>query len=367
MKRSKAQITLFLVLGVILLFVVGIGIYFISNLQKEKIVKKSEKAQQLNLETLPIKTYIDECIRKVAVESAYEFGQRQGYYDVPSPNLGTNSSNIAYYYFKSKNLVPQRHILEREFSKIVEENLLIDCTDFSIFDNLGFNVEFSDVNATAQIFENQIIINVDYPLSIIKGATINSIDKFTYTLPFRVGHIIDISKELVNALVEEPYALDLTLLLNHDVDISVIHYDNCNDVYIIIDNESKMNPSDDDYVFTFAAGFEDKYCNLNVSSEIAKLDIHYPEIENNNPVLKEIPYLTANINQTFSYKLNASDKDNDILFYLTERIVKNYTNVLTGLIKFTPKESDIGIHLINATVVDIKSGTDSKQFYLEIK
>lgn len=354
-------------MGLILVFVLGIGVYFVGDLEGQKAKKTTEKVQQISLEAQPVKTYIDECIKKVAVETAYEFGQRQGYHDVPKPNLNTDYSNVAYYYYKSKNIVPTKNTLKKEFSKILDENLLIDCTDFLIFENLGYSIEFKDLNSTVQIFEDKLIINVNYPLLIGKGDLKSSINTFSYALPFRIGHIIDISNDLVNSVVSEPYALDLTLLLNFDVGVSVIHYDNCNDVYIIVDNESKVKSSDDDYVFTFAAGLEDQYCRTNTSYQETKLVITYPTVENHGPILEPVYYLIAHINQEFTYRLNASDEDNDTLFYLTDGILQNYTNVLSGFINFTPKREQIGIYQVNTTVVDINSGLDVKQFYLEIK
>ncbi|MEK6983708.1 MAG: hypothetical protein AABX33_03980 [Nanoarchaeota archaeon] len=366
MKRSKAQITLFIILVTILLFVVGIGIYFISNLQKEKIQNTQEKIQESNLELSPINRYVEECLKKASIESAFELGLQQGYNEVPSPYLDTNFSNIAYYSHKGNVLAPTTKIVEKELAKIIEENILIDCTDYSIFEKLGFNIEFNDINATTKIYNNEVIINVDYPLSIKKDNTISSVSKFTYALPIRLGHMLDVSNELVSAVSDEPYALDLTLLLNYDVDISVIHYDNCNDVYIIVDNESKTTYGDD-YVFTFGVGLEEQYCKVNDSTEKLLLNISSYYKENNNPVLELIPYLSAITNQEFSYKLNAYDLDNDTLFFLTEGILQNYTYVLSGEIRFKPNESLKGMHLINATVIDINSGSDSQQFYLEIK
>ena len=358
---------MFLILGIILLFVAGIGFYFVGSLKEQKAKTSAEKVQQVNLDVQPIETFLKECIKKVSIESAYEFGQQQGYHDTPALSLYTNYSNIAYYYHKGKSLVPKTEFLERELAKIIDENMLIECTDFSLFENLGYKVEFNDLNTTTKILKDEVIVNIDYPLSVKRGDTVVSLKKFSYKLPFRIGHMLDISKELLDAVVDEPYALDLTLLLNYDVGISVVHYDNCNDVYIIVDNESKTKPSDDDYVFTFAVSIDDKYCKINSSLEKTELKISYPVIENHEPILEPIPYLITDAGKEFSYKLSAFDEDNDTLFYLTDGILQNYTNVLTGLVKFTPTENQTGIHLINATVVDIKSGTDNKEFFIEIK
>lgn len=85
MKLNKAQISYFLILGLILVFVIGVGVYFVGNLKGQKAKEAAEKVQHVGLEALPVKTYIDECVKKAAVETGYEFGQRQGYYDIISP------------------------------------------------------------------------------------------------------------------------------------------------------------------------------------------------------------------------------------------------------------------------------------------
>ena len=363
MRNKKVQISLFIILGTLLLFVLGIGFYFITNIREEK-TKEIPATQRISLQS-PVKNYLEECVKKVAVDSAYEFGQQQGYHRTPKPYLDANYTSVAYYYYKGKDLVPRIEVLEKELEEIINENLLIDCTDFSIFENLGFDIEFNDLNTTTKILNERVIVNVDYPLSIKKDNEKSYISKFSYTLPFRIGYIISVSNELVNSIIEEPYAKDLTLLLNFDVDVSVISYSNCSEIYVIVDNQSKIKESDDDFVFTFAVGFEDKYCKQITTQK--SFDIKFPEIENNEPILEDIPYIIAEVNKPLIYRLKAYDADNDTLFYLTDSILKNHTHVLTGLINFTPKIDHIGIYLINATVVDIRSGLDSKQFYLEIK
>ena len=67
MAIKRAQITLFLILGLILVFVIGTGYYFISNIQKEKIKEIPEKVQQVNLEAYPVRNYIEECIKKLTI------------------------------------------------------------------------------------------------------------------------------------------------------------------------------------------------------------------------------------------------------------------------------------------------------------
>ena len=102
------------------------------------------------------------------------------------------------------------------------------------------------------------MVDVDYPVSIRDENSSDRFSDFSYKLPIRLGHIIDVSENLVNRIKENQSELDLTYLLNQDVDISIDDYDECNKIYILIDNISIVN--DEPYAFTFAVKLDEQYC-----------------------------------------------------------------------------------------------------------
>ena len=74
MRRNKqAQIALFMILGIIFIFIIIVGVYFIGSLKKSAIKRIPEKVQTTNLEGNPIKIFKEECIKKAIIASAYEF------------------------------------------------------------------------------------------------------------------------------------------------------------------------------------------------------------------------------------------------------------------------------------------------------
>ena len=363
MKFKKAQIAIFIIMVFVLL--IGFGfVFYLRGIDAEEAQISATKIQKLSVQDDPVKVYVNECIKQAAAGAAYVFGFQQGYYNSPDPFLDTENSEIAYYYFEGGNIIPKNEVFEGEFSKLMNDELLFGCTDFSIFEDIGYNINYGDINTKTKILEDKVILEIDFPLTISKDST-TKISKFSYTLPFRIGRILDVSRVLVAAVVEEPYALDLTLFLNQDVDVSVFNYDGCNQVYILLDAESKILPTDDDYVFSFGVGFEDQYCITQFNNE--SFELQPTKRINADPILDPIPDLTAQINQEFTYRLQAIDPDGDTLFYHTTGIVKNHIHILTGLINFTPSIEDVGIHLINVSVIDLKLGIDEKQFYLEVR
>ena len=167
---------------------------------------------------------------------------------------------IAYFYYLGNNVIPSNRIFEEELSKIMEEELLFECADFSFPESEGYLISYERPNVITTILDEEVSLEINFPLVITKGEDTQLISEFSYELPFRIGHILHVSRELVDAVVEEPYALDLTLFLNQDIDVSVFNYDACNQIYILLDEESKLNEEDEDYVFSFAVLLEQEYC-----------------------------------------------------------------------------------------------------------
>lgn len=362
MRNRIAQIALYMILGLILLFVIGIGFYFISNLNKEKIKTSSGGIHQVSLEFSPINNFIYECVKKASIESAYRLGVQGGYYILPKDILNANYTKPPYYYFQGQNLMPTKERIEDELSKSVNE-YFNKCMNLSFFEEQGFKFSFKSIKIKSSILDEKTIINVDFPLTIAKDNIRQEISQFSYELPFRIGHIYSISKELVEKILKEPYYTDLTYLLGQDLDISVIHFDECNDIYVILDNYTD-NPKND-YLFLFAVKIDDKDCKFKINETVEE-KLNKSFVENYPPVLDSIPYLIAYVNQTFTYNVTASDLDKDKLFFLDDTDLF-HIHPLLGTIEFTPKTGQEGLYEINITVVDINGGYDTKWFYLEIK
>lgn len=359
MKNRIAQITLFIILGLLLFFIVGIGFYFVGNIKGEKAEEISKKVQQINLEAQPIKSYIDTCLKGSSITGAYRLGLQGGYYILPMEFLDTGYVTLPYYYFKGKNLIPSKELIERELAGHIN-NELGNCIDFSIFKVQGFNISNKNPKAKVSISNDKTLINLNFPLVIKKEGLTQELQDFSYELPIRLGHIHDISKDLVDKIVKEPYYIDITFLLSQDLDVSTIHFDQCNDIYAIIDNNSKNS-----YLYLFAVKLDDKYCKFEINETIEQKP-HETIVENNPPILASIDYSNAYVNKTFVYNVNASDSDNDKVFFLDNTDLF-HIHPLFGTINFTPKTGQEGLYKINITVVDIKGGIDSQWFYLEIK
>ncbi len=357
MKLKRSQISLFILISLIVLIAVSLVLYL-------RGVEEFEIDEYLDVPTeiAPVKTYIDECIKKSATEAAYIIGMQGGYNTLPEKFLELIFSKVPFYYFEGNKLMPSKKDIENEFAVSTNERLEA-CIDLSILESKGYKISLGNIETKIKINQNNVIARVNLPLTIEVGETVHEIKDFLYEVPIRLGHIYDVSEELIDKIVEEPYYIDLTFLLEQDLDISIIHQDECTDIYVILDNYSKTS---DDYLFLFAAKIDEEYCKFDFGEAEIPEAVPGEFIENNPPVLDLINYSTAYVDEEFEYKVSAFDEDDDQIFFLDDSDLFD-VHPLLGTIAFVPRTGQERLHKINITVVDIKGDIDSEWFYLEIK
>lgn len=247
---KKGQITIFIIIAVVVISVSSLAYFFYP------------KINAIGSASDPVYSYLSECIEGAILNSAQIFGYQQGYHTPPAKSLETNSSNIAYYYFEGETNIPRDSFFENELSKIINERVIEECTDFIFFEEDGYLIEFRSPDASTRILEDELRVAVDFPVTAIYGEDVSRFSGFNYNLPIRLGHILDTSRELVEGIKNNPENIDLTFFLNQDLDISINEYDSCNQVYIIVDPESRGWLNEDEYVFSFAAKIDDQYCKV---------------------------------------------------------------------------------------------------------
>ena len=249
-KNSRGQLTIFIIFLLVLVFAAVIYFFIGSGVQTKIAPPKTND---------PIFVYVRECVNSALFDSAKLFGLQQGYYIVPKSSLETSFYRVAYYYLRGESLIPENAFFEGEFSKISNYKISEECADFSVFKEQGYGIKSSSPVVKTKISEKDLAVSVSYPLSISTNESSYQVSAFDYHLPIRIGHILDVSRDIVDEIKKEPYSLDLTFLLNQDVDVSMQKYDRCNQIYLILDDQSKTN-DEESYFYSFAVGFSEEYC-----------------------------------------------------------------------------------------------------------
>lgn len=312
---KKAQITIFIIIGIVLLFGSAAFFYIQKSINGEKLgvttslttekptyIKGSEESQ--------IKTYVETCMKNVAVPGIYELARNGGFIYYFNHTLITEYEDIAYHYEYGNDVSPSIEFMQNELNKFIENSIPFCINNF---ENLHFEIETGKFNSSTQFTNNEIILNAKYPVTIIKEGSRKTIESYSITIPIRLLYIINNKNIILKNLNQSDY-LDLENLTSYDFDINILPHDLESLIYSIHDSKSdiKGNP----FIFNFAI----------------------KELNNLPPELDFIPNFVLSKNKSFVYNVMAFDYEEDKLFFYTNlSIIK--INSSNGLINFTPLQS----------------------------
>ena len=231
MLNKRGQITIFIVVAVVILAIAGI-FYFTNS---DKIAQ-----DPITPEIEPIYEGIYTCIEDTAIDSLYYLGLTGGYYFSP---LLSDENGIAYYYFEGENFMLSKEKLAEEISLTIE-NTLHFCSD-QILNNTEFNITPGKISVETEIYENKIILNTEYPLTISKEDSSSVLKNWkNIEIETRIGTIYDSTEQIIlNQMTREDLCLSCIadIAEENSLKIDLTSYENSTILFIITDEEMGLN------------------------------------------------------------------------------------------------------------------------------
>ena len=162
--EKRGQVTIFIIIAIVVVALVAGFFLFREQLGLEDIF--TPKGDEVYL-------FVEECIEGTGKDAIYYIGENGGY--MFSPERST-PGGIPYYYFKGKNYMPSKNEVEEEISSYVNEILSFCTEDFIDFPN--YDITEGEIKTETKIEENNIILNVEYPLSVTKDGSVTLFNDF---------------------------------------------------------------------------------------------------------------------------------------------------------------------------------------------
>lgn len=229
-REKKAQISLFIILGLILLLSAGTYLYMNSS--------KNQGQGFINEKRSVIENYVTTCISRTSEEALLLLGNQGGYVHIPQEISNNPSSFIAldsarlsiipYWYYQGKIRVPNINYMQEDISKYVEENLP-GCIDH--FAALSKQYKFTELgNATVKtrIADEAVIIDVNFPFEAFDYKTeTKSFDKFTISFDVKLKKMTELAKEILDYENENAFFENITIdlmAMNNDIPLSGMEF-----------------------------------------------------------------------------------------------------------------------------------------------
>ena len=244
MKNKKAQTTVFMLLGIVILIAL-ILLYFIRSEQIKSYLGIEEK---IDPTLQPLKTEVESCMEDIADEGLKLLGLQGGRIYSRSGYLQVGNGKLFYLGQHSQSMVPTNDMVEKDLSNFMVTNLKECAKNFT---SSQYPIrEDAGPKAKAEIKDKQVIFQVIWPLTLVRKGDYK-LTNFKYETPkentqtksmIRLGKLLDIAKDIVGNTCIARKAIDSIIDEEPSVSITYTHYKG-DILYFLEDNN---------YMFRFA-------------------------------------------------------------------------------------------------------------------
>ncbi len=235
---KKGQITIFIILGILL--VAGAG-FFLFN-------KNSEVDSGKKIITNPVETHIQQCIEITAKSALITVGLNGGIKD-PSEYILFFGGKTPYYYGTENSSMPTLDDLQNFLSEYMTSNLK-NCVNISLFPDQ--QITEGEINTKTIISDKTVKFNINYPIKFTNDKSTKEISEFSTTIDSRLKILHNVSLEYIKEQKKEPRYMCMTCLVQlaykNKLKINTMTIGNTV-AYNLYDNTTKLDRSEYNYYF----------------------------------------------------------------------------------------------------------------------
>ena len=243
--KKRGQITLFIILGIVLLIAIALVIIF----REEITIFRPERI--IPTETTVIQRFIDGCIEITATEGLNLLGAQGGYIYLP-PSIENNplavvdtGIKIPQWDYFGQSRIPSIPLMEGHLSRYMIENLKDCLQNLEPFQAQYDIIERGELEAETEIVEEAVIFKVTFPIEIVnkEGTRITELKEFRIDSPIKLKKVYEVAKSIMETESEEMRVEKITvdlIALDPDIPISGIELGCGQKIWIKTDVENKL-------------------------------------------------------------------------------------------------------------------------------
>ena len=220
----KAQITVYIILGIIILFSIATAVYV-----AHRIFVSPAAAAYVDK---PVKDYVESCIQQVGQDALVKIGASGGYLDISDPEFGIfvskdpaegdalpvsgiAGSAVPYWFYMStentcsqcrmESLQPSLGLVKQQIDFYVDENLESCLNGFEPFLRQGYIFETGDVKSDVLLAEESTIFIVKYPVAAKNLDVTSRMEDFSGVVDVSFKKMYDLGGRIVKEEREKAF------------------------------------------------------------------------------------------------------------------------------------------------------------------
>ncbi|MEK6969751.1 MAG: hypothetical protein AABW48_04960 [Nanoarchaeota archaeon] len=201
---KRGQVTIFMVVGILIIFLTA-GIFLVKTFLVGEELKEVDPVPLLSDS---VNMYIESCIEKTGKNALVFVAQQGGYYELPA----LAEFGLPYYLYGNKSHIISKKELEIQISSYMNNELFFCIQDFVPFKKAGLDIEQKEIITSTKVFEEKVIFDINFPITIKQNSLAKSLAHFSQTIPSKLGRIHNMSLEFVYLDEKNPESICISCL-----------------------------------------------------------------------------------------------------------------------------------------------------------
>jgi hypothetical protein len=214
----RGQATLFVILGLVIVAIVGTAYTFRAELLEATFGKEAEKSLAVPPQAEKVKAVVENCLDQVTQEGLGILGVQGGYISLPAPQIpaspiypftntfdlfGDQGVAVPLWYFEDATgseqvQVPTKKMMEDELAGYIETSLSACLNDFQALRTQGYALVAGAPTATVSLNEKTVVVNLDFPIDITLREFQFQLSKFKKSIATAFPELYEIAKQVVS-------------------------------------------------------------------------------------------------------------------------------------------------------------------------
>ena len=212
MNQKRGQVTVFIILGLILILNAGIFLYYAS--------ESAEEIQEIpeTIDAASLTEYTESCLEAVAEEVITKVALQGGMYEPVYSKVYENTS-VEYWCYgegtqQCVNAVMSLDAIEDQILYGIREEI-DKCLSFQTFEGQGYKITKGVFEGTATITDDAVEVQITYPLKVAKDGETTTVENFQATSAVPLGELQNIARYIINKESTEGSFDTANYMINH--------------------------------------------------------------------------------------------------------------------------------------------------------
>ncbi len=215
---TKAQLTVFVILGMLLL----VSALLVAYVQTQKAIVPGLASIVVPELAQPVYAVVTHCAEQLAKTAVVQAGLQSGFVDIPREAIvnqfariqldSTGAAIIPSWYYANKLRIPGVNTMQDGISRFVLQRLAECINEFEALASEGYAVEpVGNLSVNTILSDAQVVVKLDWPLRITRNDISVLQKEYAATIPAPLKHLYDVATMLMRFEHETSWFENLTI------------------------------------------------------------------------------------------------------------------------------------------------------------